>query len=482
MKKRNIIKSLFILSLIVTILVAGCGKKDVPANESSSAEETPSDDASEIEEEEPDEASSKVESETEPADENYRQPVTYKDYMTEWMSIDYDSIEPVSEAGNTYDFNTDNLGYYTNGYIGFDFYQVQGDVIATNIFVLDYMMGTCYVDVMSPDTISFVYSQGVTEAYTDADGFISTGDMTESTIDLSAEEFIIDSTAKIGNTFSMNLYPDAQNYFYLYEDGDPDTSVFDTMSIGLYQKQSVDYIDTLKCINSYNPVSSPDMCYYENNQPLKDRLSMEQYPVYVKVVPEPGYYYWTENGEEPSTENGNFILAKVDTANPALSNNWSGIAVDLIQYDYYPDSVHEWKYEGDNVVQTKNEGIWGTGWYNDAVNGDGSATTPTGAYINFNYELPEYNLIGVVDGTQFLTTNHVKDDSSTYDNKVSMTVNNDGTLTFVTNKEVVISHNDDKNTPDVSDDELIQTSYSIGKDNIFKPIDASKIEALGLPE
>lgn len=482
MKKRNIIKSLFILSLIVTILVAGCGKKDVPANESSSAEETPSDDASEIEEEEPDEASSKVESETEPADENYRQPVTYKDYMTEWMSIDYDSIEPVSEAGNTYDFNTDNLGYYTNGYIGFDFYQVQGDVIATNIFVLDYMMGTCYVDVMSPDTISFVYSQGVTEAYTDADGFISTGDMTESTIDLSAEEFIIDSTAKIGNTFSMNLYPDAQNYFYLYEDGDPDTSVFDTMSIGLYQKQSVDYIDTLKCINSYNPVSSPDMCYYENNQPLKDRLSMEQYPVYVKAVPEPGYYYWTENGEEPSTENGNFILAKVDTANPALSNNWSGIAVDLIQYDYYPDSVHEWKYEGDNVVQTKNEGIWGTGWYNDAVNGDGSATTPTGAYINFNYELPEYNLIGVVDGTQFLTTNHVKDDSSTYDNKVSMTVNNDGTLTFVTNKEVVISHNDDKNTPDVSDDELIQTSYSIGKDNIFKPIDASKIEALGLPE
>lgn len=482
MKKRNIIKSLFILSLIVTILVAGCGKKDVPANESSSAEETPSDDASEIEEKKPDEASSKAESETEPADENYRQPVTYKDYMTEWMSIDYDSIEPVSEAGNTYDFNTDNLGYYTNGYIGFDFYQVQGDVIATNIFVLDYMMGTCYVDVMSPDTISFVYSQGVTEAYTDADGFISTGDMTESTIDLSAEEFIIDSTAKIGNTFSMNLYPDAQNYFYLYEDGDPDTSVFDTMSIGLYQKQSVDYIDTLKCINSYNPVSSPDMCYYENNQPLKDRLSMEQYPVYVKAVPEPGYYYWTENGEEPSTENGNFILAKVDTANPALSNNWSGIAVDLIQYDYYPDSVHEWKYEGDNVVQTKNEGIWGTGWYNDAVNGDGSATTPTGAYINFNYELPEYNLIGVVDGTQFLTTNHVKDDSSTYDNKVSMTVNNDGTLTFVTNKEVVISHNDDKNTPDVSDDELIQTSYSIGKDNIFKPIDASKIEALGLPE
>ena len=475
MQKRNIIKSIFVMSLIVTILLAGCGKEETPAKENPSAEETTSDDASEIKEEEP-------EVETETTDENYGQPVTYKDYMTEWMSIDYDSIEPVSEAGNTYDFNTDNLGYYTNGYIGFDFYQVQGDVIATNIFVLDYMMGTCYVDVMSPDTISFVYSQGVTDAYTDADGVFATGDATQTTIDLSAEEFIIDSTAKIGNTFSMNLYPDAQNYFYLYEDGDPDTSVFDTMSVGLYQKQSDDYIETLKCINSYNPVSSPDMCYYENNQPIKDRLSMEQYPVYVKAVPEPGYYYWTENGEEPSTENGNFILAKVDTANPALSNNWSGIAVDLIQYDYYPDSVHEWKYEGDNIVQTKNEGIWGMGWYNSAVVSDVGVTTPTGAYINFNYELPEYNLIGVIDGSQFLTTNNVKDDSSTYDNKVSMTVNDDGTLSFTTNKEVVISHNDDKNTPEFDDDELVRTSYSIGKDNIFKPIDASKIEALGLPE
>ena len=464
MQKRNIIKS----------ILAGCGKEETPAKENPSAEETTSDDASEIKEEEP-------EVETETTDENYRQPVTYKDYLTEWMAIDYDNIEPVSDAGNTYDFNTDNLGYYTNGYIGFDFYQVQGDVIATNIFVLDYMMGTCYVDVMSPDTISFVYSQGVTEAYTDADGIIATGDATQTTIDLSAEEFIIDSTAKIGNTFSMNLYPDAQNYFYLYEDGDSDTSVFDIMSIGLYQKQSDDYIDTLKCINSYNPVSSPDMCYYENNQPIKDRLSMEQYPVYVKAVPEPGYYYWTKNGEEPSTENGNFVLAKVDTVNPELANNWSGIAVDLIQYDYYPDSVHEWKYEGDNIVQTKNEGIWGMDWYNSVVV-DASATTSTGAYINFNYELPEYNLIGVVNGSQFLTNNNVKDDSSTYDNKVSMTVNDDGTLTFITNKEVVISHNDDKNTPEIDDDELIQTSYSIDKDNIFKPIDASRIEALGLPE
>ena len=247
MQKRNIIKSIFVMSLIVTILLAGCGKEETPAKENPSAEETTSDDASEIKEEEP-------EVETETTDENYRQPVTYKDYLTEWMAIDYDNIEPVSDAGNTYDFNTDNLGYYTNGYIGFDFYQVQGDVIATNIFVLDYMMGTCYVDVMSPDTISFVYSQGVTEAYTDADGIIATGDATQTTIDLSAEEFIIDSTAKIGNTFSMNLYPDAQNYFYLYEDGDSDTSVFDIMSIGLYQKQSDDYIDTLKCINSYNPV------------------------------------------------------------------------------------------------------------------------------------------------------------------------------------------------------------------------------------
>ena len=223
------------------------------------------------------------------------------------------------------------------------------------------------------------------------------------------------------------------------------------------------------------------MCYYENNQPIKDRLSMEQYPVYVKAVPEPGYYYWTKNGEEPSTENGNFVLAKVDTVNPELANNWSGIAVDLIQYDYYPDSVHEWKYEGDNIVQTKNEGIWGMDWYNSVVV-DASATTSTGAYINFNYELPEYNLIGVVNGSQFLTNNNVKDDSSTYDNKVSMTVNDDGTLTFITNKEVVISHNDDKNTPEIDDDELIQTSYSIDKDNIFKPIDASRIEALGLPE
>lgn len=444
MQKRNIIKSIFVMSLIVTILLAGCGKEETPAKENPSAEETTSDDASEIKEEEP-------EVETETTDENYRQPVTYKDYLTEWMAIDYDNIEPVSDAGNTYDFNTDNLGYYTNGYIGFDFYQVQGDVIATNIFVLDYMMGTCYVDVMSPDAISFVYSQGVTEAYTDADGIIATGDATQTTIDLSAEEFIIDSTAKIGNTFSMNLYPDAQN------------------------------LDTLKCINSYNPVSSPDMCYYENNQPIKDRLSMEQYPVYVKAVPEPGYYYWTKNGEEPSPENGNFVLAKVDTVNPELANNWSGIAVDLIQYDYYPDSVHEWKYEGDNIVQTKNEGIWGMDWYNSVVV-DASATTSTGAYINFNYELPEYNLIGVVNGSQFLTNNNVKDDSSTYDNKVSMTVNDDGTLTFITNKEVVISHNDDKNTPEIDDDKLIQTSYSIDKDNIFKPIDASRIEALGLPE
>lgn len=40
------------MSLIVTILLAGCGKEEALAKEDSSAEETPSDDTSEIEEKE----------------------------------------------------------------------------------------------------------------------------------------------------------------------------------------------------------------------------------------------------------------------------------------------------------------------------------------------------------------------------------------------------------------------------------------------
>lgn len=476
MKKRNIIKSLFILSLIVTILVAGCGKKDVPANESSSAKETPSDDASEIEEEEPDEASSKAESETEPADENYRQPVTYKDYMTEWMSIDYDSIEPISEAGNTYDFNTDNLGYYTNGYIGFNFYQVQGDKIATDVFILDYFMGSCFnVDVIDPDTISFVYSTGTTDSQVDADGHLFTtgDDLTESTINLSDGQFIIDSTVKLQDTIPSSITQDNNIYFWgiaknfssIYDN----QTIYDEMSLGLYEKKDSSYIDNLYCCNSYNPLIGSEYSgsYYENNQPVKDRLSQEQYPKYVKYIPQQGYYYWTESGNEPSSDNTeNLILAKVVTTDAEYSDCWASITAEISAYTHNDVNKEDMIDDPADDFVTYSKSSFTGGSANNDLNSE------YGLFSNFNYELNRWEQVGSTGNGALLTDGKVDENGKPVDNKVSFEVNEDGSITVYTNvvAKVINMYGD-----------LSTTEISIPKDGvILKPIDASVVESIGI--
>ena len=58
------------------------------------------------------------------------QAISYIEYKDEYSEIPFDEMEDVSENGNPYDFDTSLLGYYTNGYIGFNFYLCSCDAEA----------------------------------------------------------------------------------------------------------------------------------------------------------------------------------------------------------------------------------------------------------------------------------------------------------------------------------------------------------------
>lgn len=458
MKRRNIKKCIFIMSIIVTVLVAGCGKKDAPANEESSAEDIAMDEADDSAEDVAEETSSDDSStETDLTNVEGTQYIYYKDYMSGHMGIDLENGEPVSsEMGNTYDFNTDNLGYYTNGYVGFYFYQVQGDKIATDLFLYDYMVGSIFtVDVMDTNQFSFVYSSGTTDAYADADGVMATGDMTETSITIENDRFNIDSTVKVGDVFNSITQG---NHIYLYnvEQGHTgEFSLYDFICLGTYVKQDMDFIESeLKVTNWYDPLIGGEYnnCYYENNQPEGDRMSKEQSPKYVKYIPNNGYYVYTEDPDRDPGKDNDFILAEVVTNDQELNSMWSSISIKIRAYKWIDDI-----------------GMYAYASFTEGVD---SGTLERGLFSNFNYELNEYELVGTVDGDG-LITNEVNEDGSRPKARIRMTVNNDGTLTFSGEQDRVsmIWTNPDINTID----------YSMGEEGkVFRPIEASVIDSLGL--
>ena len=452
MKKRNLKKFIFVMSLIVTILVAGCGKSEntKQAKEETKVEEETTE--GQTEESPTEEDSEGEDTNGDSSKKSAGQAISYIEYKDEYSEIPFDEMEDVSENGNPYDFDTSLLGYYTNGYIGFNFYQVDGDFIKTDFFAFDYYVGSGTVDVMSPTTVSFVYTAENTYGSVDTDGVFATTDTADTNIDLSSGSFTLNTTNQLGQWINNTMLQDTMALFYPSYQPEEGVSCY-SYSLGKYDKKDDSYIkDSLKTINSY--IAGTEGCYYENNQPKKDRMSMEQYPIYAKNVPEEGYYLYSYDGKNPTRAGADFVLAKVETTNENLQGCTQAIAVTLNSYHWF-DEIGDGSWSMINWTDNNNSSS-----FNNRV----------GHFVNFNYEIPEYVYIGEVGGE--LQDNEADEQGYLFDYKITMIVNDDGTLSFKSNREGemtdLIGH-------------LATAPCPFPSDVKLKKVDQSVIDAIEMP-
>lgn len=445
MKRR--IMSIILITMMVLSLTA-CGKsKEEKETSKEATEET-------VTEEETPES---VEETTKEEQEEYKQPVTYKEYVMEAMNIDLDNIEPVSESGNTYDFNTELLGYYTNGYIGFNFYQVQGDKIATDLFIYDYYMGSVFTnDVMDTNKFSFVYSQGMTDAYADADGVIATDNNTETSITIENDSFLIDSTVKVKDLFNSITQGNHIYLYYLEESFQGEKTPYDILVLGKYEKQDSSYIDELKCTNYYDPLIGGEYSgsYYENNQPEGDRMSKEQSPKYVKYIPNSGYYVHTKDPEKDPGKDNPFMVVKVSTNDQDLDWCWASIRLDIRAYAW-SDELDRWCVEPFPINNLHHC-----------------------VFSNFNYEINEWEYIESVN----IISNEVNEDGTKDIVKMTMSVNEDGSINLVGGQKDWNLRHITGLESDTLTYEYEDIPLSMEEPTEFRAIDASIIEGLSLPE
>ena len=71
-------------------------------------------------------------------------------------------------------------------------------------------------------------------------------------------------------------------------------------------------------------------------------------------------------------------------------------------------------------------------------NNSSSFYNRVGHFVNFNYEIPEYVYIGEVGGE--LQDNEADEQGYLFDYKITMIVNDDGTLSFKSNREGEMTH------------------------------------------
>ena len=82
---------------------------------------------------------------------------SWEDYAEQDIYVDFPKVEAVTESGNTYEFNEEYLGYYTNNYYGIHLKQIDGGTLITDLYFYDYYLTSVYAAVMDQNTFNFEY-------------------------------------------------------------------------------------------------------------------------------------------------------------------------------------------------------------------------------------------------------------------------------------------------------------------------------------
>lgn len=314
--------------------------------------------------------------------EEAQQTVYYKDWSEEYRGTSFEEIPKVSENGNEYSFDEKFLGYYTNGYVGLYFNQIDGSRVLVDVFLYDYFIGMTTAEVMDKNTISFVYEPGMTESDIDTGVYKSELSHFETNTIFEDNKVTFNSTAQLGHNFIASILGQGMAPYFLdmtlNNDGVYDE--FERLELGIYDKKDISELNELKLTNSHNPMWEYDEgCYYENNQPLTDRMSKENYPKYVKYIPSHKYYI---AGGNPKN-NEDFMLLKVMTGEEAaFPEMWSRIKIKIGLYHYFDGkwytNVSDIKVDSDKWAEST------------TVNASWLGGNASYNFNNFNYELPEY--------------------------------------------------------------------------------------------
>lgn len=344
------------------------------------------------------EADANQEEQTDPLEkalQDAQQTVYYKDWSEEYRGTSFEDLPKVSENGNEYSFDEKYLGYYTNGYVGLYFNQIDGSRVLVDVFLYDYFIGMTTAEVMDENIISFVYESGMTESDVYSSGaYKSELNHFETNTVFEEDKVTFNSTAQFGSNFIASILGQGMAPYFsdLTLNGDNLYGEFESLELGIYDKKDISELDELKLTNSHNPMWEYDEgCYYENNQPLTDRMSKENYPKYVKYIPSHKYYI---SGGNPQNKE-DFILLKVMVGEEAgFPEMWSRIQIQMGVYHYYDEkwytNMSDIKIDSDKWDEST------------TVRASCSDLDNPFNFNNFNYELPEYICTTIGEGGHLL--------------------------------------------------------------------------------
>lgn len=181
-----------------------------------------------------------------------------------------DTLEPVSEKGNPYNFDEKYLGYYSNNYWGMDLKQIDGENLIVDVYEYGYLL-----DENNPYPILDSKTFNVYGDYTLSEFDVIFND--DGTFQLTEEQ------ATCVNNVMMMSYTS-------------DLSYIDNVN-GYYHDANAKNLGTMKFFKSDDKPDDTKKIdwagYYEeheNTQVLSNRRDNELYPKYIKHIPQHSVY------------------------------------------------------------------------------------------------------------------------------------------------------------------------------------------------
>lgn len=324
-----------------------------------------------------------------------KETTTWEDEAEQTIYVDLEEVPNVSENGNRYGFEEKYLGYYTNGYFGMHLKQIDGESLKIDIYFCDYYWTDMCAAIMDEKTFNYMYFyEGGMESTVLQNGIYNSQSNKFDTNIVMKEDgsFSLDNTAQFTNVCQQYWGEMLMELHDLESQREGVLGIFE-YAFGTYVKQE---LPKGKMLNSWNlhyeNMNNTD-CYYKNTQPLKNRISVDNYPKYIKYIPTEQYYIW---GGDPLKKES-FIIMQVFTGEGSGDSDGHNVlnkVVAKFNAFYYEEARNSWYngiYGANQVKEEKAEYIV----YQDGTYADWD--TYTYGFYNLNYEIPE--LLGLCDGS-----------------------------------------------------------------------------------
>ena len=289
MRKKFI--TLFLVIVGSSICIVGCG------NPKAEKQEIVKEEALESEEEEQEE---KKEQKEEVEQEEKEQKIEYELGITNLENTEYvpRPLEKIGEEGNPLEISEDYLGYYSNGYIGYNIRQINGYRLLYDLIEFGYRIGSGSIEMIEENSsgikCSFYPSmEENTEFLLTPQGFsINNTDQLLPEPSLAIEDatyYIVQEAGKNGNEISNFLKYELGEYKKTEQ---PETIYNLTFNGAERVHPEAKKEKGMPSWEEYDKVLQEKLNRVKgtNTQPIKNRRDHDKYPKYIKYIPTSKYY------------------------------------------------------------------------------------------------------------------------------------------------------------------------------------------------